>query len=245
MVRALHTLLLLLAVLTLPARAQATTSAYRPAEESGQVAAQAEGLQDVADRAGPETSTVEGGSRFVAVKDGALPQGIARFGPFRVLDSGHAAMVDVTDSHSPAAFAAMVRAYPGIAEIVMLDCPGTLDDVANLRLGRMIHARGLATTVPDGGSVRSGAVELFLAGVHRSAAHGAEFAVHAWADDNGKEPGDFAEDAPVNRSYIDYYREMGMSAIEAHAFYDMTNSVPNASARWFSAAQMALWVRLD
>ena len=74
---------------------------------------------------------------------------------------------------------------------------------------------------------------------------GAEFAVHAWQDEDGKQPGDFAADAPVNRVYLDYYREMGMSAVEARAFYDMTNAVANKDARWMNAAQMGQWVRLD
>jgi len=51
----------------------------------------------------------------------------------------------------------MLNAYPGIRTIEFVECPGTLDDVANLQLGRMIRARGLDTDVPDGGSVRSGA----------------------------------------------------------------------------------------
>ena len=36
-----------------------------------------------------------------------------------------------------------------------------------------------------------------------------------------------------------------MSPTEADAFYAMTNSVPNAAARWMSAAQMAEWVRYE
>ena len=174
-----------------------------------------------------------------------MPHGLARFGPFRVLDAGRAALVDVTDARSPAAFAAMLAAYPAIAKLDFIECPGTLDDAANLRLGRMIHARGLVTHVPSGGSVRSGAVELFLAGIRRSAGPRAEFAVHSWIDDDGKQPAHYAKDAPVNRTYLDYYREMGMSAIEAQAFYDMTNAVANADARWLNAAQMGQWVRLD
>ena len=44
----------------------------------------------------------EGGSeRFVGNAPAAIPQGIARFGPFRVLDGTRAAMVDATDSASP------------------------------------------------------------------------------------------------------------------------------------------------
>ncbi len=186
-----------------------------------------------------------GSDRFVASGQAVLPKGIARFGPFRVLDTGRAALVDVTDERSPAAFTAMLAAYPALATLEMIECSGTMDDGANLRLGRMIRAKGIATHVPKGGSVRSGGVELFLAGARRMADPGAEFAVHAWEDEDGKEPGDFAADAPVNRAYLDYYREMGMSAIEARAFYDMTNSVANAEAKWLNAAQMGQWVRLD
>jgi hypothetical protein len=186
-----------------------------------------------------------GSDRFVAAAPTQVPHGIARFGPFRVIDPAHAALVDATDETSPAHFAAMVRAYPGIATLEMIECPGTYDDRANLQLGRMIHARGIATHVPKGGSVRSGAVELFLAGKSRVADTGAEFAVHSWADDTGREAKDYPADAPENRAYISYYEDMGMPEGEARAFYAMTNSVPNAQAKWFGAAEMGHWVTLN
>jgi len=186
-----------------------------------------------------------GSDRFLDNGPAAVPQGIAAYGPFRVLDESRAALVDVTGERSPAQFAAMLRDHPGIAVIEMIDCPGTEDDRANLRLGRMIHQLGMATHVPAGGSVRSGAVELFVAGARRTAAPTAEFAVHAWMDEEGLEPGDYAADAPENRAYLDYYRAMGMNAEEAAAFYAMTNSVPHADARWLTADEMRRWVRLD
>ncbi|HEY6868141.1 MAG TPA: alpha/beta hydrolase [Novosphingobium sp.] len=186
-----------------------------------------------------------GSGRFVASRPAALPRGIAAYGPFRVLDDGHAALVDVTDENSPAAFQAMLTAYPGIHVLELVECPGTEEDRANLRLGRMIRTRGIDTHVPQGGSVRSGAVELFLAGVHHRAEPGAEFAVHAWADEDGHEPKDYPRDAPENRAYLDYYQQMGMTPAEARAFYDMTNAVPNASARWMDSAQMGHWVRYN
>jgi len=188
-----------------------------------------------------------GSDRFVQseVQELQLPTGIARFGPFRVLDAGHAALVDTTDARSPVQFAAMLRAFPGIRTLELVECPGTDDDRANLKLGVMIHDRGIATDVPEGGSVRSGGVELFLAGVRRSAAANAEFAVHSWADENGLEPKDYGPNAPENRIYIDYYRRMGMSEAQARAFYAMTNSVPNADAKWLGRAEMAQWVHLD
>ncbi|MFM5885671.1 MAG: alpha/beta hydrolase [Novosphingobium sp.] len=188
----------------------------------------------------------QGGSeRIVGVAPPAMPKGIAAYGPFRVLDPGRAALVDVTDARSPAQFAAMVKAYPGITLIEMLECPGTEDDRANLRLGRMIHARGMSTHVPAGGSVRSGGVELFLAGTRRIADEGAEFAVHSWEDEDGREAKDYPADAPENRAYLDYYREMGLTAPQASAFYAMTNSVPFARAKWLTAGDMKAWVSLN
>ena len=202
-------------------------------------------LTEVAE-ASPEADDAAAGSgRFVASGEVALPPGIADFGPFRVLDSGHAALVGPTDERSPAAFLAMLAAHPAIGTLEMVECPGTEDDRANLRLGRLIRQRGLATHVPAGGSVRSGAVELYLAGVHHQAEAGAEFAVHAWADEDGREATDYPATAPENRAYLVYYRDMGMTEAEAAAFYAMTNSVPNASARWLTAAQMEQWARND
>ncbi len=182
--------------------------------------------------------------RFIArpVRLAAQDAGVARFGPFRVLDGKRAALVAPTDAASPEAFAAMLAAYPGLEVIEFADASGTSNDLANLRVGRAIRAAGLATHVPDGGSARSGAVELFLAGTRRTIAPGALFAVHSWRDEAGREPADFAADAPENRLYLDYYTEMGMSVQEAHAFYAMTNSVPHAGALWLEGAQMARWI---
>lgn len=195
-----------------------------------------------------ETTTVEvyepGSERFVALPRADV-KGIASFGPFEVLDNGRAALVAETDSYSPDDFRRMLRAYPGIRVLEMADCPGTMDDTANLRLGRMIRAHGLATHVPEHGSVRSGAVELFLAGASRSAAPDASFVVHSWIDEDGREPDDFAADATVNRAYVDYYREMGLAADKAAAFYALTNSVPNEDVLMLGADDLAQYATLN
>lgn len=186
--------------------------------------------------------------RFIAqaprqsVPAAAQGAGIARFGPFRVIDGKRAALVASTDAASPQAFAAMLSAFPGLEVIEFADAPGTSHDLANLALGRAIRAAGLATHVPAGGSARSGAVELFLAGTRRTLDPGALFAVHSWRDEHGREPADFAPDAPENRLYLDYYAEMGMTADVARAFYAMTNSVPHAGALWLQGEDMARWI---
>lgn len=169
-------------------------------------------------------------------------RGLAQYGPFRVIDARRVALVGETDARTPGEFRAMLREYPDLAQLDMVECPGTRDDRANMELGRLIRAAHLATHVPAFGSVRSGAVELFLAGATRDIAEGAEFAVHSWRDDFGREAADFAPDASENRKYLDYYREMGMDEAAARAFYDFTNSVPHASALWLTANDMRHWV---
>lgn len=186
-----------------------------------------------------------GSDRYLAAQSPDIPQAIAAYGPFRVVGESRAALVDVTDSRSPAAFAAMLRDFPGIEVIEMVDCPGTEDDRANLRLGRMIRASGIATHVPRGGSVRSGGVELFLAGAQWRIDDGAEFAVHAWIDEDGRQASDYAPGSPENRKYLAYYREMGMDEAQALAFYAMTNSTPFEQARWLDAAEMRGWLDLE
>lgn len=175
----------------------------------------------------------------------ATSPSISRFGPFYVVTPDRVELNGSIESDTPAQFKAMLRAYPAISQIDMIDCPGTGDDEANLALARMVRLAGIATYVPDGGSVRSGGVELFLAGAKRSAAPDAEFAVHSWLDEDGFEPDDYATSDPVNREYVDYYREMGMSADKAQAFYALTNSVAHDDVLYLKPRDIAAYIRLD
>ena len=172
----------------------------------------------------------------------AESRSIASYGPFRVLDAETFALVDITDERSPAQFAAMIAVHPGLAVMRIVEAPGTFDDRANLLLGRKIRAAGIAVHVPDGGSVRSGAVELVLAGTALRVDDGAEFAVHAWLDEDGRQASDYPADSPEHRKYLSYYREMGMDEQRAAAFYAMTNSVPFEQAHWLTGTEMRQWI---
>ena len=180
--------------------------------------------------------------RAIAFRRARTPSAIAAYGPFRVLDANRAALVGVTGPATPLQFQAMLRDFPELKRLELLECPGTDDDRANLATGRLIRAAGLETHVPADGSVRSGAVELFLAGATRSIEDGAEFAVHSWLDDRGMQADDYAADSPEHAYYLRYYREMGMDAEKARAFYDMTNSVPHETALWLTAQDMRGWL---
>ncbi|WP_421836419.1 hypothetical protein [Novosphingobium sp.] len=171
--------------------------------------------------------------------------GLARFGPFAVVDATHAALVGEIDDKSPALFREMLQANPGIRVLELVDCPGTSDDGANLTLGRIIRRQGIATDVPSGGSVRSGGFEIFLAGTTRHAAPDAEFGVHAWKDEDGHQPDDFAPGEGPNKAYLDYYREMGLSADEAEQLYALTNSVPNDQMLWLRTKDISPYVKVN
>jgi hypothetical protein len=228
----------LLAALLVPALAKAETTTRSWTDAAGAV-----WTETTTTESGPAAGS--GADRLVGVAAATAQRGLARFGPFVVIDRTHAALVDATDAASPARFAAMLRAWPTIRVLEMVDCPGTLDDTANLALGRMIRARALSTDVPPGGSVRSGAVELFLAGQSRHAAPDADFGVHAWEDDNGRGPADYPATAPANHAYLAYYQAMGMTPHAATAFYALTNSVPNSQVRWLRGADIARFLPLD
>ena len=164
---------------------------------------------------------------------------VDQYGPFRVVAPHTVEMSGTVDSYTPAAFRQMLVRYPGIRQIEMRDCDGSVDEEANLNLARMIRRAGISTHVPVNGSVRSGAVELFLAGVRRTAHPDAEFIVHSWMDENGREANDYPASDPVHAEYLDYYREMGVSAPTAKAFYALTNSVPFSGQLRLSRNDMA------
>lgn len=151
---------------------------------------------------------------------------------------------DVT-SATPRQFAAMLAAYPGLKRLEMIDCPGSLDEEANLILARAVRRAGMETIVPSGGSVRSGAVELWLAGTTRRAAPDAEFGVHSWADETGREANDYPATDPVHAEYLGYYREMGLDDAKARAFYKLTNSTPFDEVRYLTRDDMARFVALN
>lgn len=192
---------------------------------------------------GRAVSETRSAARYAQPVPAPSPQmALAQYGPFLVVSPDVARMVGSTNGHSPQHFDAMLRDFPGIKTLEMVEAPGTSNDIANLTVGRKIREAEISTHVPRGGSVRSGAVELFLAGQTRSIDEGATFAVHSWLDNHGREADDFAADHPAHRLYLDYYVEMGMSAGQAREFYAMTNSVPHASARWLKADEMRGWI---
>jgi ATP-dependent protease ClpP protease subunit len=162
----------------------------------------------------------------------------ASYGPFSVTGD-RITMNGAVYPNTPAKFRALLAAHPGVKTVEMVDCPGSEDDDANLALARMIRAAGLNTHVPSDGSIRSGAVELFLAGKERTSAPGAQFGVHSWRDDTGREARDYAADAAVHAPYLRFYREVGFTPDMAKAFYDFTNRASFDDIHYMTGAELA------
>lgn len=163
---------------------------------------------------------------------------IASFGPFAVTNTTTAELRSETDSDTPTQFRAMLSAYPQINLIRMIECAGTIDDEANLQVARMIRKAGISTHVPSGGSVRSGGVELFMAGLRHTYDAGAEFGVHSWADDEGHQARDFPKNDPVRADYIRYYQDVGLPADKANAFYAFTNATPFEQIHYMTEGEL-------
>lgn len=164
---------------------------------------------------------------------------LASYGPFHVTGADTAKMVGVVDVGTPAQFRKMLAAHPGIRKLVLQEVPGTEDDDANLALARMVRKQGMETIVPQDGSVRSGGVELFIAGLKRTAEPGAEFGVHSWQDDEGREAKDYPAGAPIHMAYLNFYREMGFTPEKAQDFYAFTNRSPFDSIHYMTRDEIA------
>ncbi len=78
-----------------------------------------------------------------------LGQAKATYGPFSVIDGATVRMAGDVTAATPRQFAAMLAAYPGLKRLEMVDCPGSLDEEANLILARAIRRAGTGNRRPE------------------------------------------------------------------------------------------------
>ncbi|KIN77444.1 hypothetical protein [Sulfitobacter mediterraneus] len=121
------------------------------------------------------------------------------------------------NSRTPANFEAVIAGNPQITVVVQGVMPGSLDDQAVLRMGYFLRDRRLNTHLTAQSEIYSGAVDLFLAGVRRTAQNGAVIGVHSWADGFG-EGSSYPKDAAEHQANAQYTRDM----LGSDAFYWFT-----------------------
>ncbi len=86
----------------------------------------------------------------------------------------------------------------------------------------------------DNGTIASGGVDLFLAGVKRTKGKNCQIGVHSWGG-SGETATDFPVGHEYHLPYINYYVEIGFSQQEAEDFYYFTiYSAPEKSIHWMT-----------
>lgn len=94
---------------------------------------------------------------------------------------------------------------PNVDTLVFTAMPGSADDETTFAMGRWLREKKLHTHLLSNSVIASGAVDLYLSGIQRTAEEGAQLGVHSW-DDGSNEATDFPrdhEDHRLNASYID------------------------------------------
>jgi len=127
------------------------------------------------------------------------------------VDGRRAIFRGLIDGTTPAKVSNLLSANPDLRTIVLAYGPGSDDDDSNLEASLAVHNAGIATCVPAGGEIYSGAVDFFLAGNIRRLADDAIVGVHSWADGSGVNGNDLPQDHPDHRLFLDYYETIGVS----------------------------------
>lgn len=144
-------------------------------------------------------------------------------------------MTGVITNSTPRDLREAMEEFPGLTRIVMQDVPGSMDDVANLEVGRMVREAGLTTIIPANGVVASGGTDFFLAGKERVVKVGACIGVHAWSGGFGMKPENLSRSHQAHRMYLDYYAAIGINP----AFYWYTlEAAPSSSIHWMTDREM-------
>jgi len=163
------------------------------------------------------------------------------YGIFAAENDSTVVMNGVIDSDTPQHWENYIAAYPNTLHIIMEDCPGSMDDAANLVLGKDVYNDFLSIHLPANAEIASGAVDFFLAGAVRTREAGSKIGVHAWSTTFSSAT-DYPNDHEEHQPYIDYYVDIGFSQSEAENFYFFTiNAAPANGMHWMTDEEIATY----
>ncbi|WP_442264773.1 hypothetical protein ACSIGC_10480 [Tenacibaculum sp. ZS6-P6] len=161
------------------------------------------------------------------------------FGIFKILEDGETIeMNGVINSSSLNSFNKIITKNPNLTTINIKNCDGSSDDEVNLKLSKKIHDLNIKIHLLDNAIIASGGVDFFLAGKKRTRGNNTRIGVHSWSNGTNE-----ATDFPVGHinhlPYINYYKSIGFSDVEAKAFYYFTiNSAKAASIHWMTESEI-------
>jgi hypothetical protein len=128
----------------------------------------------------------------------------------------------IIDGTTPKVVQDLIDKFPQVTTIVMLACPGSENDEANLKASLLLRKRGYKMYLPKGAFIGSGAVDMFLLGSQRVIdATYKSVGVHAWSD-GIMEATDFPKGHAYHQLYISYYMRIGLTQEQAENFYYFT-----------------------
>lgn len=163
---------------------------------------------------------------------------VTGYGIFSVNGDGNIVMNGVSATNTPYHFDNIIKDNPNATLLIMMDCPGSEDDDANLLAARKIRKAGLNIHATATSELASGAVDMFFAGVKRTMEQGAKFGVHSWSDGQN-EATDFPRGHAQHQPYIDYFIEMGLSQQQSEDFYYFTINAASADGlHWMTQAEI-------
>ncbi len=168
------------------------------------------------------------------------------YGIFSYQDDETVIINGLIDSDLPDYWNNYISDNPRTSRMIMKDCPGSTDDIANWEAARSIRRQGVAIHLPSDAIIASGAVDLFLAGTERTRDAGSQIGVHAWEDGNGNEATDFPVGHEEHQGAINYYVDVGFSQEDAEAFYYFTiNIAPASEIHWMTDAEIEQYKLLE
>jgi hypothetical protein len=133
------------------------------------------------------------------------------------IDGTIAIVTGTIDISTPSRVMELILHHPEVDTLILLDCPGSIDDDSSMLACQLIRHHGLTTMVPADGEVASGGVDLFLSGANRVAEPGARFGVHSWGG-VGESGADLPRDDEEHEMYLEFCRDMEIP----EAFYWFT-----------------------
>ncbi len=151
------------------------------------------------------------------------------------VEGSRATMVGDLTGSAPRKVRNLFEEHPDLTTIELVDCPGSLDDVAALEASRLVREQGVDTHVGEDGEIASGAVDFFIAGVNRSVTPGGQVGVHSWSA-GSEEGSELPRDHWEHTLYLDYYADMG---IDEEFYWFTLDAASSDGIHWMTQDELS------
>ncbi|HIA71160.1 MAG TPA: hypothetical protein EYO01_00420 [Phycisphaerales bacterium] len=150
------------------------------------------------------------------------------------IEGKNAMMSGTIGASTPFRVMELLLHHPEVKTIIMVDVPGSVDDVSNFQACQMVRLHGLNTHLQSDGIVSSGGTDFFQAGVERTCEKGARFGIHSWGG-FGIEGDQIPKESDEHQMYLDFCDEMSIP----QSFYWYTlKAAPTSGMHWMTESEL-------